>query len=523
MSNVSPAVTESNSEAEDLSVPTEPATSTADDDGGSSATAAISEESTALQTAAGGDHADEDPNTGTAPDQTAAAPATDDGISAPTANSDVMVEDHGSAAEDLAHLLSDLPCTVTTTGLDIAADATPEQVKEVGRRLHRAGTETAAKMDIILWSTGDWLLKRSHKVGKKWQEATALVDERWTTESLKKIQRVADRFEKCSRLHSVPFWTHEVIGRVKDPEVRLRLLEWADREGWSQRQAEEEAKAANQAVRPAGGSESADDKRGDEGGETEEAEGHDDAGDTQADAEHDASDTTSEGADTDDGGAETQSDDDERAGHKDRTETADDEKPEEANDDSTTDVVVETAEDGNEDNAEGAAEDDEPQEPPPQTAAVEPKQVDVMVPAPLPRRQPEVIAVADPRWEPMRDHAAAEVAEMVTTIGEQIQSDHAICVLQVPLTRIEDGLRVFQETGFEFQVAITLECGKRGKVMCFEIHHQQLLIGVRGCRPKFGKDGKYISSYSKADCYWISDKVKKWLPEAKVMLVAPRG
>ena len=146
----------------------------------------------------------------------------------------------------LDELLFSLPCTPSATGLEINDDATEEQLIEIGRLLDLAGKEQSAQMDSLHWAIGDWLLARKHRSGRKWADAEAMGIGHLSAESLKRIQTVASRIKKCNRLHFLPFWTHSAIARVKNSDERLRLLELAGREGWTQRRGAEGSEKCQQ-------------------------------------------------------------------------------------------------------------------------------------------------------------------------------------------------------------------------------------------------------------------------------------
>jgi hypothetical protein len=386
----------------------------------------------------------------------------------------------------LEKVLFDLPCTASATGLEINADATEEQLIEIGRLLDLAGKEQSARMDSLHWSIGDWLLAGKHKSGRKFEDAEAMEIGRWSTESLKKIQYVASRIEKCNRLHFLPFWTHGAIARVKDPEERLRLLELAGREGWTQRQALAEAKNANRAMVP------------------EQTLGSD------ADGEHAG--TSTDAAQNGDVATDSVIRNSAAEGHTEGT-TSGGELPEPT-------VAPQQVDEAN----EAVEIDDEvpADRSPPATTVSTPAPRQVLArhhTAELVPRQPEFVVIAGKRWKTSNDGKEFDVDYLKRAVDPQALPEFAACLLGVSGPGLLVGIEIMMGWGFSFQTAIIPGTEDR-KLQIDEnlglgsVAHV-LLVGVRGCLPDLtGHDAVLKQGVSSLEMT-LENLAKRWFPTAK--------
>jgi hypothetical protein len=123
-----------------------------------------------------------------------------------------------------------LPCRVTAVSLDLPKGLPFEEWLEIGRRLHRAHQS-------VQWKIGDWWAYGEREYGAR-KQLVASAD--WDGPAFKTCMNyaaVARRFETSRRREVVPWSVHAELAAVPDADERYRLLEQAEREGWTQRRA----------------------------------------------------------------------------------------------------------------------------------------------------------------------------------------------------------------------------------------------------------------------------------------------
>lgn len=82
----------------------------------------------------------------------------------------------------------------------------------------------------VQWWVGDWLNAGEQKYGEMYSQALEKTD--YDYETLKQYKRVADKVEKCSRLHNLSWSHHQEVAHLL-PQEQTKLLKRALDEGWT--------------------------------------------------------------------------------------------------------------------------------------------------------------------------------------------------------------------------------------------------------------------------------------------------
>ena len=356
--------------------------------------------------------------------------------------------------------LPTIPGERSETGYTPSENLPFEEWLEVLKSLASEADTESRKISALCWAVADLLAFGSYRYGEKWRRAHEVLGGTWTIATMKQMGIIASRFEKLSRLNDVPFWHYQAIAQLEDPDQRLRVLEQAAAEGWSQRKIKSQVRHLRLAA-------------------AEDEDGSRAEGDTHSGTDEATTTEETEPAEGDAGSNQT-------AGDAEASQTS-----------------------------SSAASSDQP--------ADEDNLADFSAHQPLPRRQPELVIIAVPEWKLTPDGDGMGVDVLLSRV-EDDSPDDAICFLRAPPTRLSDGMAVLRAWGFSYLTSIAADLPNPAEHvdanLWFKATLDFVLIGVRGGLPEVPDDelmwDRPIGQFVRAA---LLNRVAGWLPDVEVRVV----
>ena len=114
---------------------------------------------------------------------------------------------------------TDVKFSLTPRGIEFHGDLTFDEWEKLGERL--GDTERA-----IGFMIGDWINYAEEKWGEKYNEAIAVTGLEYQT--LANYAYVARRVQISVRTENLPFYHHQVVAKIKDPEEQRHWLKTAE-------------------------------------------------------------------------------------------------------------------------------------------------------------------------------------------------------------------------------------------------------------------------------------------------------